>query len=364
MINLPRYYTYQQFENVFMKVVEQLPQDFYRFSYLGSSVQDRSIYGIELGNGNTKILAWSQMHGNESSSTRAIIKLLQDADLVEILKNVRLYIIPVLNPDGADAWTRFNANGVDLNRDAVDLTQPESDILREAIDFFEPDVAFNLHGQRSIYGTTNSSLPAQMSFLSPAADKGKSITPARIKSMAVINAILGTVGNKIPASIARYGDDFNINCIGDYCQSLGIPTVLFESGHAGNDYSRDAVTDYTLDAIKVAIRYADDLSVISEDEVVQQYQQIPDIKANYCDILIHNVPQNDRLATIAVMYHEQIVDDKLLFIPMVYAINPKEILYGHRSIDLNEFKDFNDDLVIEDSMRVSSTSLDIDIFTN
>jgi hypothetical protein len=43
----------------------------------------------------------------------------------------------MLNPDGADMYTRLNANEVDLNRDSQNLTQPESKVLREIFDLFQ-----------------------------------------------------------------------------------------------------------------------------------------------------------------------------------------------------------------------------------
>ena len=47
----------------------------------------------------------------------------------EYIKNFTFYIIPQLNPDGAKLYTRNNFNDVDLNRDAIKLSQPESKCL-------------------------------------------------------------------------------------------------------------------------------------------------------------------------------------------------------------------------------------------
>ena len=43
---------------------------------LGKSVQDRPIFAVEIGSGKERILGWSQMHGNESTTTKAVIDLL------------------------------------------------------------------------------------------------------------------------------------------------------------------------------------------------------------------------------------------------------------------------------------------------
>ena len=68
------------------------------------------------------------MHGNESTGTKAVFDLLnylQSNDLFAqmITKEITLKIIPILNPDGAQQYTRKNANEIDLNRDAVEELQ-------------------------------------------------------------------------------------------------------------------------------------------------------------------------------------------------------------------------------------------------
>ncbi|WP_136466441.1 M14 family metallopeptidase [Flagellimonas onchidii] len=49
--------------------------------------------------------------------------------------NFNIYTFPLLNPDGADMgnW-RHNANGVDLNRDWVDFTQPETQMVKHFVE--------------------------------------------------------------------------------------------------------------------------------------------------------------------------------------------------------------------------------------
>ena len=144
-------------------------------SEIGNSEEGRSIFSIRIGKGAKRVLLWSQMHGNESTTTKALFDcfnlfLTNNAIPNSILESCTLLVIPILNPDGAERYTRLNANKVDLNRDAQDLSQPESRLLRRVFDDFKPDYCFNLHGQRTIYnvgGTHNSSI---LSFLSPSQD--------------------------------------------------------------------------------------------------------------------------------------------------------------------------------------------------
>ena len=105
------------------KHIEPLLEDLTKFisvETIGTSVLENPIYGLKIGNGDKRILMWSQMHGNESTTTKALFDLLNtlcnsNSKLQYILEACTVYIIPILNPDGALAYTRINANKADLN---------------------------------------------------------------------------------------------------------------------------------------------------------------------------------------------------------------------------------------------------------
>jgi predicted deacylase len=125
------------------------------------------------------------MHGNETTTTKALFDLipwLVQHNQKALLEHFTFYIIPQLNPDGAKAYTRLNANQVDLNRDAIDLSQPESKVLRTVFERVNPDYALNLHGQRTIYGAGSMGEAATLSFLAPSADLERSVNPSSGKS--------------------------------------------------------------------------------------------------------------------------------------------------------------------------------------
>src|SRR5690606_37336030 len=119
----------------------------------------------------------------------------------QLLKNCTIGIIPMLNPDGSRAYTRLNANQVDLNRDAQSLTQPESIILKKCFEDFKPDFCFNLHGQRTIFSAGLTNKPATVSFLSPAQDEACSITDTRKKAMDVIVKMNENLQKQIPGQV-------------------------------------------------------------------------------------------------------------------------------------------------------------------
>jgi murein tripeptide amidase MpaA len=118
--------------------------DHFEVKEVGKSVLKKSIYQVKIGSGKTKILIWSQMHGNEPTTTKGLIDffnfLSSDTELAKQIKaNFTLLCLPMLNPDGAFSYTRENANGIDLNRDAVAETQPEMQLLKRIYEHFNPD---------------------------------------------------------------------------------------------------------------------------------------------------------------------------------------------------------------------------------
>jgi len=214
---------------------------------IGTSVNDESISVVKVGNGDIQVLAWSQMHGNESTSTKSLldfINALNNNEFSNILDKCTLHFIPILNPDGARIYTRENYNKVDLNRDAKINSQSESRLLNDYFLKINPDYCFNLHDQRTIYGSDNDLNPSGLSFLSPCYDSNGSINVTRSKSMHIIEHLYSQLSNVIKDRIRLYSDDYNENCFGDHFQMKGSSTILFESGFFEKDYNREITRKY------------------------------------------------------------------------------------------------------------------------
>ena len=81
---------------------------------LGHSVRGRPIVAIEVGSPSAKtaVLVVGCIHGNEPAG----IAIATALERVHPPRNVALWIVPDLNPDGVAAGTRHNAHDVDLNR--------------------------------------------------------------------------------------------------------------------------------------------------------------------------------------------------------------------------------------------------------
>ena len=318
-------------------VLESLP-NWFKISVIGKSVEERSIYSVVVGSGKTKVLMWSQMHGNESTTTKAVFDLfntIQQESFKYILDTCTLYIIPILNPDGANAYTRLNANQEDLNRDAQKLSQPESLVLKEAYNQFKPDFCFNLHGQRTIFSAGETSNPATVSFLSPAQDEKCTITPTRKIAMEIIVKMNDTLQNFIPNQIGIYDDAFNINCVGDTFQSFNVPTILFEAGHYKNDYQREETRKYIFIALLSALNYISKTEIAGE--LYKDYLKIPENKKLFFDVLIRNCKlanhENYIINDVGVLYKEELRNNKVVFLPIIEKISNLINFHGHIEVD-------------------------------
>ncbi|WP_421809347.1 M14 family metallopeptidase [Flagellimonas sp.] len=311
---------------------------------LGKSVQGEPLYAFSLGKGETRILMWSQMHGNESTTTKAVwdmVNYLESNEGSAILETCTLMIVPMLNPDGAKAYTRVNANEVDLNRDAQELTQPESQALRDLFEKFEPHYCFNLHDQRTLFSAGHSAKVATVSFLSPANNEERDITPNREVAMKLIVAMNETLQSMVPEQVGRYDDGFNANCVGDTFQMLGVPTILFEAGHYPKDYMREDTRKYIFHALIKA------LTTISKGEIDKystlDYFKIPENEKLYYDILVHDPqvlnPELDPGISLGIRFKEVLDGNRILFQPELGDMGKLNGFYGHETFNCLDQKD-------------------------
>jgi hypothetical protein len=329
-------------------VLQQLNTD-NQLSVVGESVLKKPIYRYQIGDGKIKILLWSQMHGNESTTTKALFDFLNvlhngSSLAADLLHAFTFCCIPMLNPDGAEVYTRVNANEVDLNRDSQNLTQPESRVLREVFDLFQPHYCFNLHDQRTIFGVESTGKPATVSFLAPSYNEEREINESRLKAINLIAGINTVLQKYIPGQVGRFDDSFNRNCIGDTFQALGAPTLLFEAGHFQDDYQREKTRKYVFMAL------ISSFITLSENDIVSngigKYLNIPQNKVAFYDFLYKNVKLNydgvEKITNFAAQYKEELIEDKLFFNAYFVDIGGLEGYYGHFEYDAKEAK-YKDD---------------------
>jgi hypothetical protein len=254
-------------------------------------------------------------------------------------------MLPMLNPDGAALYTRENANLIDLNRDAQDLSQPESKVLRKTFDDFQPDYCYNLHDQRTIYGTEGFHQPASVSFLAPSYNTACEINEVRSKAISVIVAMNNVLQNYIPNQVGRFDDSFNINCVGDTFQNLNVPTILIEAGHFPNDYERELTRKFIFIGMVAGFQFLE--STANNLNNIEEYLQIPQNSVCFYDVVYKNVAINydnkNIIANIAIQYKEEVIDSKFILTAYIEAIGDLEGYFGHIEHDA-KMELYSDDL--------------------
>lgn len=332
-----RYITNHHIEPLFDSLKE-----YFEISVIGKSVSDKPIYQFKTGSGKIKIYMWSQMHGNESTCTKALFDLFNFLKSDELFaKQIRdeftIICIPILNPDGAEAYTRINANGIDLNRDSVTLSQPESRLLRKVFDEFQPDFCFNLHDQRTIFAAGFERTPATVSFLAPAYNEACDINEVRLKAMNIIVAMNLELQKIIPGQVGQFDDSFNVNCIGDQLQSLNVPTLLFEAGHFQDDYDRE----FTRKCIFIS--YLTAFECIAKNGFIGnksgEYFAIPQNNPIFFDFIYKNVKiivdGVEKIINFAAQFKEVLKDGAISFEAEIIEIGELAGNYGHIEYDFN-----------------------------
>ncbi|NER16719.1 M14 family metallopeptidase [Spongiivirga citrea] len=304
---------------------------------VGKSVLDNPIFKLTVGTGKIKILMWSQMHGNESTTTKAVFDFLNylkgyNKLTDEILERCTIVIIPMLNPDGAEAFTRVNANEIDLNRDAQDLSQPESLVLKAVFEEFKPDFCFNLHGQRTIFSAGNKAKSSSLSFLAPAFNENRDINDPRKAAMQIISLLNKDLQDLLPDQVGRYDDGFNDNCVGDSFQQAGASTILFEAGHIDDDYDREEIRALMTYSIFKCVHLI--VNTGYETESIEDYLAIPNNEKLFYDVILRQVrveqEGKEKSIDIAIQYREVLQNGNISFEPYVAAIDNLSAYFGHK----------------------------------
>ena len=308
---------------------------------IGKTVNGKSIYSLKFGTGNIKLLYWSQMHGNESTTTKAVIDFLYFLNSKEelakkTLAKFTLIIIPMLNPDGAEVYTRENANNIDLNRDFQDKSQPETIFLLEIYNSFKPDYCFNLHDQRTIFSVGENGLPATLSFLAPSYNENRDYNEVRLRSVNMINFLNKNLQSYIPNQITIFDDAFNTNCAGDYFTSIHTPTILIEAGFYPKDYEREISRKFVFYSLIYTILYSHPNNI--NNTILTEYMNIPKNFKNYFDIIFKNVTffvNNSYFITNFAVQYKEVLRNKTIYLD-AYVVEVGEISgkMGHLEYDL------------------------------
>ncbi len=274
---------------------------------LGASAEGRTITLYSYGTGPVKVLLWSQMHGDEPTATMALLDILNyfarrpDDPVVRTIRDgLTLLMIPMLNPDGAERFTRRTAQLVDMNRDAVALVTPEANILKNTRDTYGPEFGFNLHDQepRLTVGTTKE--VTAVALLAPAMNEARGDNDVRKKAKKVASVFAGVLNELVPGHAAKYDDAFDARAFGDSVQRAGTSTVLVESGGWPND--RDKMSIRKLNYVGLLVSLSAIATRDYERADPATYESLPFNTKNLYDLIVRGIGLKtaDKVQTVQV----------------------------------------------------------------
>lgn len=124
------YHTYDSLRSELLALESTYP-DLAKTYVYGTSVQGREIISIKISDNvtvdepETEIRWDGNIHGDEKIGMEVAMYLINellsnygsDPQITNLVDNREFWFTPLVNPDGMTAFTRYNANGIDLNRD-------------------------------------------------------------------------------------------------------------------------------------------------------------------------------------------------------------------------------------------------------
>jgi hypothetical protein len=264
----------------------------------GRSAEGRQIPLLRVGQGPAGVLLWSQMHGDEPTATLALLDLLNwlgghraDPETRRLLANLTLWIIPMLNPDGAERSQRWNAQEIDINRDALRLSSPEGRFLKAVRDRTRPVLGYNLHNQSPTVTAGKGGEQVAISLLSVPGDEALSDTEGTRRTRRLAVQVQRLVSALAGARVSRYDMDYTERAFGDSMTRWGTPTLLIETGGWAGPQEAEQLVRLNFVALLGSLSALAGGAVDRLD--VQDYDRIP---LNQRNALATLVVRNARLA--------------------------------------------------------------------
>jgi hypothetical protein len=129
--------------------------DLLNVEVIGQTVLGRNIYAMKFSSSKfgrdkskIRVMIFAQQHGDEQSGKEGALLLAQSLLNEEnryLFEKIDLLLIPQVNPDGSEKNERRNGNNMDLNRNHLILTEPETQALHRVFDQYLFEVSMDVH---------------------------------------------------------------------------------------------------------------------------------------------------------------------------------------------------------------------------
>lgn len=151
--NFTKLTSYEELKQFIQEMDEQ--SDLTKSEVLTKSVEGRELFtvffskdGFGKDENKIKVLIFAQQHGNEQSGKEGALLLINELLKTEnqyLFDKIDFVLVPQMNPDGSEKNQRRNGNGIDLNRNHLILTEPETIALHQLFDKYQFEVTMDVH---------------------------------------------------------------------------------------------------------------------------------------------------------------------------------------------------------------------------
>jgi protein MpaA len=226
-------------EPVIVRVLPLAPKPAVLRSIAGESIEKRPIAYASLGHGTDVTFILAAIHGNENAGTPLVRRLERYLHQhSELLEGRKVVILPIANPDGVARNNRYNARGIDLNRNFQAsnrinsyrfgyraLSEPEARAIALLIRLYTPDRIVSIHQPLACidYDGPSRELADRMAEY--------------------CNLPLKKIGAK-PGSLGSYAG-----------MTLGIPVITLELPRAADKFNQEQLWQQYGPALTAAIAY-------------------------------------------------------------------------------------------------------------
>ena len=145
--------SHEELKQFIQKVDEK--SELIKSEVLTKSIEGRELFavyfskdGFGKGESKIKVLIFAQQHGNEQSGKEGALLLINELLKPEnqyLFDKIDFVLVPQMNPDGSEKNQRRNGNSMDLNRNHLILTEPETIGLHNLFDQYLFEVTMDVH---------------------------------------------------------------------------------------------------------------------------------------------------------------------------------------------------------------------------
>lgn len=316
--------------------------DLLTVNIIGQSVKGKYLYGLMFSSGRfgkdrskIRVLIFAQQHGNEQSGKEGALLLASELIKPEnryLFDKIDLALVPQVNPDGSEYNQRRNAHTMDLNRNHLILTEPETQALHALFDEYLFEVTMDVH-EYSPYSEVWEKYGYRKNF----------------------DVTIGSTTNpNVSEKIRKLSDDQYLPYISRYCNDRGFSSFVYcPGGPPEVSYIRHSTFDINDGRQSLGIQNT--FSFIQEgmngtDSFLENLRHRAEGQmASMRGLLEYVYLNKDKIKTLVVSERKNLITGS---VSQKVSIQSEHIANGQKlSIPLVNYHTGNDTLVIVDDYR-------------